>query len=82
MVLVFNPDKAGDPAHGIPHHGARGPGHMGFEIDAEDFDYWRSHLARHRVAIESELDWPNGGHSIYFRDPAGNSIEVLHGLWK
>ena len=27
------------------------------------------------VAIESEVSWPNGGHSIYIRDPAGNSLE-------
>jgi catechol-2,3-dioxygenase len=28
------------------------------------------------VPIEIEITWPGGGHSIYFRDPAGNSIEL------
>ncbi len=26
-------------------------------------------------SIESEFEWPQGGHSIYIRDPSGNSIE-------
>ena len=28
------------------------------------------------VAIESEVDWPSGGTSLYFRDPAGNVLEL------
>jgi catechol 2,3-dioxygenase-like lactoylglutathione lyase family enzyme len=28
------------------------------------------------VAIEQEMDWPRGGRSFYFRDPAGNSLEL------
>jgi hypothetical protein len=32
--------------------------------------------------IEKEFGWPRGGRSIYFRDPAGNSVElVTPGLW-
>ena len=27
------------------------------------------------VGIETEFEWPQGGRSIYVRDPAGNSIE-------
>lgn len=38
-------------------------------------------LAEHGVAIEQEATWPEGhfrpGRSIYFRDPAGNSVEVM-----
>ena len=34
------------------------------------------------VPIELETDWPRGGHSLYFRDPAGNSVELITpGLW-
>ena len=33
-------------------------------------------LAEQRVAIEREVDWPGGGFSLYFRDPAGNSLEL------
>ena len=28
------------------------------------------------VAIEQEMTWPRGGRSFYFRDPAGNSLEL------
>ena len=37
---------------------------------------WRAHLAAHNVAIEMEVNWEQGGTSIYFRDPAGNSVEL------
>jgi catechol 2,3-dioxygenase-like lactoylglutathione lyase family enzyme len=32
-------------------------------------------LANH-ITIEAEVTWPNGGRSLYFRDPAGNSLEI------
>ena len=28
------------------------------------------------VAIEAEVEWPSGGRSLYFRDPAGNVVEL------
>ena len=33
-------------------------------------------LEEARVAIEQTMDWPRGGRSFYFRDPAGNSLEL------
>ena len=37
---------------------------------------------RYGVVIEKEVGWPKGGRSIYFRDPAGNSVElVTPGRW-
>ncbi len=34
------------------------------------------------IEIESEVHWPNGGRSIYFRDPAGNSLECAEAkIW-
>jgi catechol 2,3-dioxygenase-like lactoylglutathione lyase family enzyme len=39
-------------------------------------DAWRDHLAARGVDIEAEVQWPRGGHSLYFRDPAGNSLEL------
>jgi catechol 2,3-dioxygenase-like lactoylglutathione lyase family enzyme len=34
------------------------------------------------VDIEAEVVWPTGGRSLYFRDPAGNSIELItRGSW-
>ncbi len=74
MFLVFNP--AATSAPGFPSHGATGPGHVAFRIPSGHFEQWRGRLGSNRVAIEAEVDWPGGGHSIYFRDPAGNSIEL------
>src|SRR5262249_26712947 len=66
----------------LPAHGATGPGHFALGIDAESFDAWRMRLRGHGVAIEKEVEWPRGGKSIYFRDPAGNSVElVTPGVW-
>src|SRR6266481_812106 len=39
--------------------------------------------AGHMAFQESEVSWPNGAHSIYFRDPAGNSLEfATRDIWE
>jgi catechol 2,3-dioxygenase-like lactoylglutathione lyase family enzyme len=81
VFLVFNPDKTesettlieGVP---VPRHGARGAGHMAFAVPEADLEAWRGRLRAARVPIETEIHWPNGGRSIYFRDPAGNVLEL------
>ena len=81
VLLVFN---AAATAKGttLPAHGCRGPGHVAFAVGRDALDEWRRHLERHGVAVEKEVDWPLGGHSLYFRDPAGNSLElVTPGCW-
>jgi catechol 2,3-dioxygenase-like lactoylglutathione lyase family enzyme len=66
----------------LPPHGTTGPGHFALGIKAEAFDAWRKLLQGHGVTIEKEVVWPRGGKSIYFRDPAGNSVElVTPGVW-
>ena len=81
MVLIFNPQhtstvrtSVGDAE--LPLHGARGTGHLAFAVHESDIAAWRAHLARCGVEIESEVHWPQGGTSLYIRDPAGNSIEL------
>lgn len=81
VLLAFLPQATlrGDV---LPAHGAHGPGHFAFGIAADALAAWRSHLQQHGVMIEKEVSWPRGGRSIYFRDPAGNSVELLTpGLW-
>lgn len=76
VLLIFDPAKASLPNRGVPSHGARGPGHLAFAAGADDLDAWRAHLREHGVEIEMEVNWEQGGTSLYFRDPAGNSIEL------
>jgi catechol 2,3-dioxygenase-like lactoylglutathione lyase family enzyme len=81
VLLAFNPEATlrGDL---LPPHGARGPGHFALGVRAEALDGWRARLAAQGVAVEKEVRWPRGGRSLYFRDPAGNSVElVTPGLW-
>jgi len=81
MFLVFNAVRTSttvsevDGAR-IPAHGASGAGHVAFRIAADELAAWRSRLADAGIAIETEVHWPNGGRSLYVRDPAGNSVEL------
>jgi catechol 2,3-dioxygenase-like lactoylglutathione lyase family enzyme len=80
ILLLFNPEATADrtiaadgPA--VPRHGARGPGHVAFRLPERDIPRWLAHLKATQVAIEAEIHWPQGGYSLYLRDPAGNSVE-------
>ncbi len=81
MLLVFNPEStAAKPliveGAAVPLHGAHGAGHVAFAVADDEIAGWRERLTQRGVAIESEIVWPGGGRSIYFRDPAGNSVEL------
>jgi catechol 2,3-dioxygenase-like lactoylglutathione lyase family enzyme len=81
VLLAFRPSTTlkGDP---LPAHGSTGAGHFALGIDLAELSAWRAHLTAHNVAIEKEMEWPRGGKSIYFRDPAGNLVElVTPGIW-
>ncbi|MFP3852841.1 MAG: VOC family protein [Anaerolineales bacterium] len=81
VLLIFEPDKASKPGRDVPSHGTSGAGHIAFSAQYEDFDRWRDHLQKHGIEIEKEVDW-GGAHSIYIRDPAGNSLELATpNLW-
>ncbi|MEI9429161.1 VOC family protein [Mesorhizobium sp. Cs1299R1N3] len=80
VLLVFNAEAtkippAPDAKLKVPPHGAVGEGHLCFAASAAEIDGWRTHLQAKKIAIESEFEWPQGGRSIYIRDPSGNSIE-------
>lgn len=76
MFLLFRAEASSVPAGDIPPHGAVGPGHVAFSIRDDEFPAWQSQLESHGIAIERIHTWPGGGRSLYFRDPAGNSVEL------
>jgi catechol 2,3-dioxygenase-like lactoylglutathione lyase family enzyme len=87
MLLIFNPGHTsaeqtfvnGSP---VPLHGAKGPVHLAFAVEENELHKWKKKLTSCGIEIESEVNWPNGCKSIYFRDPSGNSIELVSsGLW-
>ena len=76
MLLIFNPNVTAATTGPVPQHGATGPGHVAFSVHATDLDAWIEQIASRGVEVEACIDWPAGGRSIYFRDPAGNSLEL------
>jgi catechol 2,3-dioxygenase-like lactoylglutathione lyase family enzyme len=78
VFLLFNPARTIKPEGDlpVPTHGAHGPGHVSFAMPPTDIPSWRAHLRQNNVPIEAEISWPSGGFSLYFRDPAGNSVEL------
>lgn len=87
VLLLFNPAEtvkppAPDAKLPAPPHGTKGDGHLCFRGTADEIGKMRAHLEKNGVAIEADFHWPArgdepaGGRSIYFRDPAGNSLEM------
>ena len=86
VLLIFNPAETCQPPDNpdlpVPPHGATGPGHFCFAVHGSAFDDWCARLQAAGVGIEADFRWPHGPRSIYFRDPAGNSIEMAEpSLW-
>jgi len=76
VLLIFDPHKSGVPGREVPSHGTSGAGHVAFGARPEDLPAWREQLRQAGVPIEREVDWGGGSISIYFRDPAGNVVEL------
>jgi catechol 2,3-dioxygenase-like lactoylglutathione lyase family enzyme len=70
------------PSGWIPPHDGQGPVHLAFAIATEALESWVRRLEQRGIAIESRVRWDRGGQSIYFRDPAGHSVELATpGTW-
>jgi catechol-2,3-dioxygenase len=79
MLLVFNPDRTSIDNDRLPTHGAATPPasiHFAMEIEESDYQRWKELLTKNNISIEKEVDW-NGTKSLYFRDPAGNLVELI-----
>ena len=81
VLLVFRAEATRQPPKAgarlpVPPHGSDGAGHFCMAACPGDLDAWRAHLEAAGIGIEADFIWPQGGRSLYFRDPAGNSIEI------
>jgi len=86
ILLIFNRAETlkppPDDALPVPPHGTTGPGHVCFRMDGPAIDRMVEKLNKAGIVIESDFRWPTGARSIYFRDPAGNSLECAEPrLW-
>jgi catechol 2,3-dioxygenase-like lactoylglutathione lyase family enzyme len=82
VLLIFEPSRSSLPGRPVPSHGASGAGHVAFSVEDGTLDEWAERLRERGVELEQEKEWQGGGRSIYVRDPAGNSVELVEGdIW-
>jgi catechol 2,3-dioxygenase-like lactoylglutathione lyase family enzyme len=77
VLLVFDPGRASARGRPVPSRGTTGPGHVAFAMGAGGLEAFAMELRRRGVEIEREITWDEGGRSLYVRDPAGNSVELI-----
>jgi len=71
------------PGGMIPPHDGSGHMHFAFKISADSLAACERELAENAIAIESRVQWPEGGTSLYFRDPDGHLVELITpGCWE
>jgi catechol 2,3-dioxygenase-like lactoylglutathione lyase family enzyme len=77
LLLLFDAAKTSARPDERSRHGASGSVHACFLATAGEYDRWKRELD-----VLEEVTWPAGVRSFYFRDPAGNLLEVAEGdLW-
>lgn len=82
ILLLFDRERLGHRTEPHSRHGASGPGHLCLIAAPEQYEAWKERLAARGVSIDHEASWPGGARSAYFRDPAGNLLEVAdRDLW-
>lgn len=86
VLLLFreSASETPNPVPGgiIPSHGGTGKLHFAFSIGRDDVESWREWLRGKNIEIQSEVVSPQGGHSLYLRDPDQNLVELITpGFW-
>lgn len=86
VFLLFKkggtPHPIATPGGMIPPHDGSGRMHFAFKISADSLAQCEHELGERHIAIESRVKWPEGGTSLYFRDPDGHLVELITpGCW-
>ena len=85
MLLIFDPLRTNVNNDKLPTHGAMTPPssiHFAMEVEEQDYQPCKELLVRNGIAIEKEVNWNSKTKSLYFRDPAGNLVELITpGSW-
>jgi catechol 2,3-dioxygenase-like lactoylglutathione lyase family enzyme len=83
VLLLFDRELLSERDGPISAHGATGPGHACLMAgNGEGYEAWKRSLADAGIEITHEQEWAEGRRSFYFRDPAGNLLEIADGdLW-
>jgi catechol 2,3-dioxygenase-like lactoylglutathione lyase family enzyme len=87
VLLIFRSggkqEPVPTPGGMIPPHEAAGQLHFAFAISKEDLPAWEERLIAQGISIESKVNWPTGGRSLYFRDPDNHLVELATpGIWE
>jgi catechol 2,3-dioxygenase-like lactoylglutathione lyase family enzyme len=76
VLLLFDRERLAERLGPIADHGASGPGHVCLRSASGAYERWRAQLEAAGVAIVHDSDWGGRGRSFYFKDPAGNLLEI------
>jgi catechol 2,3-dioxygenase-like lactoylglutathione lyase family enzyme len=83
VLLLFDRAKIAHRDEPQAGHGTTGPSHACLLADANGYEAWTRLIREAGLADVYEHRWSSGLRSIYFRDPAGNLLEIAEGdLWR
>jgi catechol 2,3-dioxygenase-like lactoylglutathione lyase family enzyme len=82
VLLLFDRELLAMRDEPPADHGSRGPDHVCLLAPEGAYETWNARLSDHGFEIVHEATWGEGTRSFYFRDPAGNLLEIAEGdIW-
>jgi catechol 2,3-dioxygenase-like lactoylglutathione lyase family enzyme len=82
VLLLFDRDGLAERDEPAADHGTAGPGHTCLVALDGEYEAWKERLAEAGTEVTHEEAWPGGKRSFYFKDPAGNLLEIAEAdIW-